>query len=200
MQRVACSRSSSGLRWGLALWCSALMACPASEPEKEPEQSGGSAPNAMDDAPRAGEGAALDADTDQGAGTGAGADAGTCEIPWGVYEPLYTERSGNCGALNDANDITVGNDIQIQKFANVDIETETIVEGCTVQLVQIVRDKQGVPQKKLRGTLSLEADDTLSGEVMLTRYDSNGTAICEGTYGAELRRSSTTLGGAASGQ
>ena len=181
MQCVRRSRARSGLRLGLVLWCTALGACPASESEPDPEQSGG--------ASGAGEGA--------GAG---GGDAGTCDIPQGVYEPLYTTRSGTCGALNDANNVSLFDDIQVQKFANVDVETETIVDGCTVHLVQIVRDKDGVPQKKIVGAVSLQADDSLSGEVMLTRYDSNGTAICEGTYAAELSRNTTTLGGASSGQ
>ncbi len=116
-----------------------------------------------------------------------------CEQASGVYEPLYTALSGDCGPLTDANNVPVQNGLQIQKFAAVDIETETAVMGCSVTLLQTVLDKQGAPQKKIMGTLRIDSATKLSGEVSLTRYDSNGFALCAGTYDATLPKA-TTLG------
>jgi hypothetical protein len=126
----------------------------------------------------------------------AGDDA-SCALERGLFEPLYAPLTGNCGPLNDANYVPVEADTQIQQFANVDVETETAVTGCSVELVQTVRDKAGVPQKRIAGTLQIDLPTKLSGEVTLQRFDSNGTAVCFGTYDAILIKRTTTLGGAA---
>ena len=131
---------------------------------------------------------------------GCGASDGTCASIGGVYQPLYVARAGGtCGPLNDANNVPIHNDIQIQKFANVDVETETIVMGCSLNLTQIVRDKMGVPQKHIYGnSLDVENSNKVAGMVTLTRYDAAGQPVCAGEYDAVLEKSTTTLGGAAS--
>ena len=128
-------------------------------------------------------------------------DDGRCPTVEGVYEPLYTIRSGTCGELTDANNVLIYDDIQIQKFASVDVETETIVMGCSLKLIQIVRDKMGVPQKKIDGpALDVRAADKVAGMVTLTRFDAAGAPICYGEYDAMLQKDTNTIGGAASGK
>lgn len=129
-----------------------------------------------------------------------GSEDGICPAVMGTYEPLYAVRSGTCGPFNDANNVPIENDIQIQKFANVDVETETIVMGCSLKMTQIVRDKMGVPQKKIDGSaLDVESSNKVAGMITLTRYDAAGTPVCHGEYDAMLQKNTTTLGGAASG-
>ena len=124
-------------------------------------------------------------------------EEGTCPAIGGTYEPLYTFRSGTCGALDDANYVPIQNDIQIQKFANVDVETETIVMGCSLNLTQIVRDKMGTPQKRIYGnSLDVKSSNRVAGMVTLTRYDAAGQMVCAGEYDAMLSRNTTQLGGA----
>lgn len=130
-----------------------------------------------------------------------GGGDGRCPAVEGVYEPLYIIRSGTCGELTDANNVLIQDDIQIQKFANVDVETETIVMGCSIKLIQIVRDKMGVPQKKIDGaSLDVENANKVAGMVTLTRFDAAGAPICYGEYDAMLQKNTTTLGGAAAGK
>jgi hypothetical protein len=130
-----------------------------------------------------------------------GGDDGICPKVGGVYEPLYVARSGTCGPLNDANYVPIENDIQIQKFANVDVETETIVMGCSIKMTQIVRDKMGVPQKRIDGSaLDVQSSNKVEGMITLTRYDTVGNPVCWGEYDAMLQRNTDTLGGATSGR
>ena len=187
---------------GLLLVCAALAACAATAPAPDGMQdTGSSAPMHGDgDDPSTVERDAGRSTTDAEPDTVGEAAGPDCAVPHGVFEPLYTPLSGTCGPLDDANYVPMEDDTQIQKFANVDVETETIVMGCSVALVQIVRDKAGVPQKRITGTLQFEPPSTLSGEVTLARFDQNGVAVCTGTYDATLTRNTTTLGGAAQGR
>ena len=134
-------------------------------------------------------------------GAACGGDNGLCPAVSGVYEPLYEARSGTCGPLDDANYVPIENDTQIQKFANVDVETETIVMGCRLHMTQTVRDKMGVPQKQIAGSaLDVKSSNKVSGLVTLTRYDAAGTPVCWGEYDAMLQKDTTTIGGAAEGK
>ena len=134
-------------------------------------------------------------------GAACGGDDGLCPAVSGVYEPLYVARSGTCGPLDDANYVPIENDTQIQKFANVDVETETIVMGCRLNMTQTVRDKMGVPQKQIAGSsLDVKSSNKVSGMVTLTRFDAAGVAVCYGEYDAMLQKNTTTLGGATSGK
>jgi hypothetical protein len=134
-------------------------------------------------------------------GAGCGADDGLCPAVKGVYEPLYVARSGTCGPLTDANHVPIENDTQIQKFANVDVETETIVMGCRLNMTQTVRDKMGIPQKQIVGAaLDVQSSNQVAGMVTLTRYDAAGTPVCWGEYDAKLQKDTTTLGGATEGR
>jgi len=124
----------------------------------------------------------------------------SCPAIGGTYQPLYTVRSGTCGPLTNANNIKVENNILIEKFANVDVETETIVMGCWLNMTQIVRDKMGAPQQRIDGSsLDVQSADLLSGMVTLTRYDAAGGVSCYGEYDAQLMKPTTTIGGAAVG-
>jgi hypothetical protein len=130
-----------------------------------------------------------------------GGDEGICPRVAGVYEPLYVARSGTCGPLNDANYVPIQNDIQIQKFANVDVETETIVMGCSLKMTQIVRDKMGIPQKRIDGSaLDVQSSNKVEGMITLTRYDALGNPVCWGEYDAMLEKNTNTLGGATAGR
>jgi len=134
-------------------------------------------------------------------GAACGGDDGLCPAVSGVYEPLYVARSGTCGPLTDANYVPIENDTQIQKFANVDVETETIVMGCRLNMTQTVRDKMGVPQKQIAGSsLDVKSSNKVAGMVTLTRYDAMGVPVCYGEYDAMLQKDTTTLGGATSGK
>jgi hypothetical protein len=201
---------------GVAVWCAGLAGCEASD-SPPMEQQGDSAANASGaggtqsaplvagqsaDMPggQAGAGGvgldAVDA-IDAGDARDAGAEV-ACEVALGTYEALYAALSGGCGPIADANRVPVEDSIFIERFATMDVETETVVDGCSVELTQMVRDKMGVPQSKVSGTLrpgSRLDDPTLRGEVILERYE-DGDLACQGTYSAVLRRNTMTLGGA----
>ena len=128
---------------------------------------------------------------------GCGASDESCPSIGGVYQPLYTVRSGACGPLDDVNNVPIMNDIQIQKFANVDVETETIVMGCSMNMTQIVRDKMGTPQKRIYGnSLDVRNSNLVQGMITLTRYDATGQPMCTGEYDAMLQKNTTVVGGA----
>jgi hypothetical protein len=117
----------------------------------------------------------------------------------GRFEALYQMRSGTCGPVTSANTVQVEDNITIEKFANVDVETETIVKGCTVYMAQTVRNKStGSVQSKIQGsTLEVHDENQLSGMVTLTRWDAGGQLMCSGEYDLLLRKNTVTLGGAA---
>ena len=134
---------------------------------------------------------------------GCGQEDGTCPAVAGVYQPLYQVRSGTCGpvASDQVNYVPIMNDIQIQKFANVDVETETIVMGCSLNMTQIVRTKTGLPTQQIYGNaLDVRNSNLVSGMITLTRYDDAGNMACSGEYDAMLQKNTTTLGGAAAGK
>jgi hypothetical protein len=118
----------------------------------------------------------------------------------GSFQPLYEQRTGNCGAVPVANSVKVDNNITIEKYANVDVETETIVKGCTVYMTQIVREKMtGRAVSMVKGsTLEVQGEDQLSGMVTLTRWDNaaDPAPSCSGEYNLTLTKSTQTLGGA----
>ena len=126
----------------------------------------------------------------------------TCPGVGGSFQPLYEQRSGNCGIVGTANNVKVENNITIEKYANVDVETETIVKGCTVYMRQIVRNKTtGRVESMVQGsTLEVQDENQLSGMVTLTRYnvmDVANPATCSGEYNLTLTKSTATIGGAA---
>jgi hypothetical protein len=173
----------------LTFVCAALAACDATEPRPDGAQGTGS--NKQADAGQPAIDPAPDPTPDD---AGEVADP-NCEQARGIFEPLYTRLSGECGNLDDANNVRLEGDIQIEKFANVDVETETVIDGCSVSLVQIVRDKVGVPQKRIAGTLQIDSPTRLAGQVTLTRHDTNGVPVCFGTYDAVLAKNTVVGGG-----
>jgi hypothetical protein len=133
---------------------------------------------------------------------GCNSEPEVCPGVAGSFQPLYEQRSGNCGIVGTANNVKVENNITIEKYANVDVETETIVKGCTVYLQQIVRNKTtGRVESMVQGsTLEVRDENELSGMVTLTRYnvaDVANPATCSGEYNLTLTKSTATLGGAA---
>ena len=123
----------------------------------------------------------------------------SCPGVAGRFQPLYEMRSGNCGVFGTANTVQVEDNISIEKFANVDVETETVVKGCTVFMKQTIRDKNtGVVQQVVQGsTLEVQDENQLSGMVTLTRYQSDGMMTCSGEYNLLLTKNTMTIGGAA---
>jgi hypothetical protein len=119
----------------------------------------------------------------------------------GSFQPLYEQRSGNCGVVAAANNVKVDNNITIENYFNVDVETETIVKGCTVNMKQIVRNKTtGRVESIVQGsTLEVEGANQLSGMVTLTRFnvmDVANPATCTGEYNLTLTKSTQVIGGA----
>jgi hypothetical protein len=163
-----------------------LGACNARETEESPDTtSAGASAGAVADAP-----ANLDPD----------ARDRTCPAPSGTYEPLFVQRSGTCGAVTTSNRVPIDNTITIQKFATTDVETETIIENCTLFLQQVVRDKAtGRVMSVVQGsTLEIGTDGAISGVVTLTEFHTESEAAsCSGEYQLELRKAAKPLGGAA---
>lgn len=121
-----------------------------------------------------------------------------CPGVGGRFQALYEVRSGNCGPVTTANMVAVDDNITIEKFANVDVETETIVKGCTVYMAQIVRNKTGSVQSQIQGsTLEVQDENQLQGMVTLTRYNEVGAVMCSGEYNLLLTKNTMTIGGAA---
>jgi hypothetical protein len=129
----------------------------------------------------------------------AGADATECMSPGGQYLASFTERSGNCGALGSDRPFSLDNNITIEKFADVDVETESVVMSCSLLFKQLVRNKTtGVVAAHLHGPeLAIEPDGSISGAVSLRRFDERGAMTCSGEYDAIFEKSSSTIGAAA---
>ena len=178
----------------VTLLTAALLGCPGSQGSSA--GAGGSSANGTDD-PSGTPGMADMAGT--GEATAGAGTADNCPMIQGAFQPTYTMLNGTCGPWTNGNIVRFENNILIEKYADVDVETETIVMGCSVSLVQIVRDKMGAPQQRIVGP-SLEVHDAnlVTGTVTQTRYDAQGAQVCTGDYDAMLVKSSLTLGGAAS--
>lgn len=187
----------------IALDATVLAAC-GSDAGDDPSDAGGhagSTDHAGADSHAGGGGADDSRGTESNeAGRASETDAGpTCGIARGRYQALYEPRSGNCGAITSANMVAIDDNITIEKYANVDVETETIVRGCSVYFAQIVRDKTtGNVQTQIQGsTLDVDEDGNVSGSVTVTRFSDGGQVMCTGEYLARLTKSSSVIGGAA---
>jgi len=136
-----------------------------------------------------------------------------CPGVGGSFQPLYEQRAGAarvttsgellppCGVVAAANNVNVDNNITIENYFNVDVETETIVKGCTVYMKQIVRNKTtGRVESMVQGsTLEVQGENQLSGMVTLTKYDVMDVMnppTCSGEYNLTLTKSMQTIGGA----
>ena len=134
-----------------------------------------------------------------------------CPAVAGRFQPLYQLRgqAGNptvaattCQFGPDPYMVQVDNNIFIEKQPNIEVETETIVKGCTVYMQQTIRNRNtGYVTAKVQGsTLEVEGSDQLSGMVTLTRYPDPANPAsqgCMGEYNLTLVRPMNTLGGAA---
>ena len=134
---------------------------------------------------------------------GCGTDPQVCPGVAGNFQPLYEQRSGNCGVVAAANNVKVDDNITIENYANVKVETETIVKGCTVYMKQIIRNQTtGKVEQEVQGaTLHVRGENELSGMVTLTRYNVNDVAnppppSCSGEYNLTLTKSTQIIGGA----
>lgn len=134
-----------------------------------------------------------------------------CPAVGGRFQPLYELRGmiGNptvaattCPNGPDPYMVQVDNNITIEKQPNIEVETETIVKGCTVYMQQTIRNRNsGFVMSKVQGsTLEVEGSNQLSGMVTLTRYPDPANPMsqgCMGEYNLTLTRPMNTIGGAA---
>jgi hypothetical protein len=132
--------------------------------------SSGRSPDAS--TPTVDSGVDAEAEVDAGADD---ADAGAaCGNVGGPYSVIYTEISGTCGPINSANTVKIDNTITMEKYVNVDVDTETIVRDCRVLI-------QG-------NALRVDADGNVAGTVTLTRYNTAGDLSCTGEYEAAFTK------------
>ena len=126
---------------------------------------------------------------DHGASASAGMSGSdpACEMPFGGYDVAFEALGGRCGALATRSVRINSVSLLIEKFAELDVETEIIVEGCAVAITQITRDKQGIPTEQVRGQgLTVRDDGTIVGIVTGTLYDDAGQVSCSSDYQTTL--------------
>ena len=132
-----------------------------------------------------------------------------CPAVGGRFQPLY-EMAGVAGAPAistacrppDPYMVQVDNNIFIEKQPNFEVETETIVKGCTIFMKQTIRNRStGYVSSTVEGsTLEVHGSDELSGMVTLTRYPDPTVPMdqgCRSDYILTLVRPTNAVGGAA---
>jgi len=126
-------------------------------------------------------------------------DVSSCPGVEGKFQAYYEPRTGTCGVVGATNMVPFDNNTTIQKFANVEVETRTILRGCTAWMEQTVRNKlSGLVESKIQGsTIGVEDSDKLSGMVTMTRWDAAGQVMCSGEYNAVFTKMPLIVGGAA---
>jgi hypothetical protein len=130
---------------------------------------------------------------DERAGAGSGVHA-ACPVKHGRYGVVLTPVGDGCEPPDFAS-VQVDDNITIEKFLKVDVETETVIDGCLVFLSRTERDKAtGVVSSTLQGTLSAQRDSQLGGTVNITLFDASGALRCQGAFDADLTASTTVTG------
>jgi hypothetical protein len=183
----------SGLTWriaNLAIACACIGGCPDDRDQGDDREGEGGRGGTFASAGMGGSGAT--------AGAGARAAGGpACAPPSGVYDATFEALDGTCGALPGHSLTLDAATILIQKLASFDVESEIIIEGCTLAITRITRTKQGIPVQRMVGqALTIEDDGTIAGVVRWTLYDELGQASCSGDYQATLTPDGQSLGGA----
>jgi len=133
------------------------------------------------------------------AGAGGESDSGsTCGRPAGTFDATYQLRSGDCGEVISTDPMPIDGGVTIEKFADRDVQTESVIEGCQLAFVQTVRNIDGLPTQQAQGSaLTIDSPTQISGRVTLTRYDESGQPECSGEYDVVLTASTITVGRAA---
>ncbi|MEZ4376225.1 MAG: hypothetical protein R3B07_35805 [Polyangiaceae bacterium] len=123
-------------------------------------------------------------------GCSSGDDGGPCAQRSGTYRIVYTERSGNCGALTE----TIGT-IDAQPTAPPAPCTGEIrysEDNCEVTNVNITCPEPAVSTGAYsiqNGKYSWSTDGSSgSGSLNLKVYDGNDALLCQSTYSASAQR------------
>lgn len=126
-------------------------------------------------------------------------ELGTCPAVAGKFQATYQIRSGTCGDVGATNMVPFDNNTTIDKFANIEVETRTILRGCTAWMEQTVRNKvTTLLEQRIQGsTIGVEDSDKLTGMVTFTRWDAAGQVMCSGEYNAVFTKMPLLVGGAA---
>ena len=184
----------------VCLACSAVVAVGAAcnDRDSTPRNTPGRAddPRSEDDEGRS-VGAGSSSDTVGQAGAGENADA-VCSGALGRYKAAFEQRSGDCGDLALDRAIKVDNSILIEKFPEVDIETETIVKGCALFFHQTERNRSnGLVLTSLQANqLEFDGGETIAGAATLMRFDERGLPACKGEYDATFTNQHVVVGDA----
>jgi hypothetical protein len=133
---------------------------------------------------------------------GGGRDAGqpSCPASEGVFDPVYTLVSGNCGPIEDPDHIVLdgaatGTSTIIEKRPTTTVRTEIAQNGCSVHMTQTVTDIMSPAQQRIEGSALAIVDggSRITGMVQLMRSDANGQATCSGTYVATFTKAQRSL-------
>ena len=173
--------------WSLLVAVVFLAGCPSDEHDAD---AGAAMPDAsLQDPPSA---------TDQ-------TDAGppSCPVVQGIFEPVYTLVSGNCGAIENPRAVQFdggrhGVNRIVERGANASmITTDIVLKGCVVHMTQEVADAMGARQLRIDGPeLSIESANRISGSIEFVRYDASAQPACTGMYDATFSKNALSVGDA----
>ncbi len=126
----------------------------------------------------------------------------SCPAVVGVFSASYQQLQGSCDATFSANTLTM---VKTDKDMVTSIEnrladsvtTEVTLNGCTLGLKQSVATNAGHTTSEISGDLEVNTASSLSGMMMRTVYNGDGSVACHGIYVANYTRQDVVLGGAA---
>lgn len=126
-----------------------------------------------------------DSAADERAGAGSGVRA-ACPVKHGRYVVSLTQVDGACEAPQIVS-VPIDDNITIEKFIDTDVETETVISGCSVRLNRTERDKaEGIVRSTMTGTLTAHEEGQLAGTVSVTFFDARGGTSCQSDFGADF--------------
>jgi hypothetical protein len=111
------------------------------------------------------------------------------------YSVTYTRVSGGCGELAIPGSVMFDGP-RVESFLEFEVETQAILNGCSMFLAQIVRDRDSDQiQVVVDGSqLMAEDSDTIAGRVNAMRFSALGMMTCSGEYDARLERAVVVSG------
>ena len=129
---------------------------------------------------------------------GCNAEAQQCSPVAGLYEPLYTYVSGNCGpSVQTTSQVNFDSGRHgvlrsQQSLPNMTVTTEVILKGCSVHLNQQISGPQGGPlQTQIDGeSIAISNQEQLTGMVEVTQYSPTGEVMCSGMYNGMFSKGS----------
>lgn len=104
-----------------------------------------------------------------------------------TYEASFTRRSSGGGCTPETQALRVQGPETLETFVDKKVETVSVQDGCTLQLLVTTRDRFSAALiSQLSGSAVPAADGNLRGLFTFTVFDAQGMTTCRDTVDATL--------------